>query len=122
MAAAPDAATLTLILELAVEPLDYLHALCLAGVALYVWRREPVRLLLTPLMLVSFFVLYGVGNIIYFLGADTVPEVRRSVTLSLILMWLGVLTGIELARSFAPALSATVCAGDSRLEECAAGQ
>ena len=87
------------------EPLDYLHALCLVGVAVYVWRREPVRLLLTPLMLVSFLVLYGVGNIIYFLGADTVPEVRRAVTLSLILMWMGLIAGIELARGFAPALA-----------------
>lgn len=87
------------------EPLDYLHAVCLAGVAIYVWRREPVRLLLTPLMLVSFLVLYGAGNIIYFLGADTVPDVRHAVTLSLILMWLGVLAGAELARGCAPALA-----------------
>ena len=49
-------------------------------------------------MLISFFVLYGVGNIIYFLGADTVPDVRRAVTLSLILMWIGLIAGIELAR------------------------
>jgi hypothetical protein len=87
-----------------VEPLDYLHALCLAGIAVYVWRREPLRLLLTPLMLASFFVLYGVGNIIYFLGADTLPEVRDSVTLSMILMWAGLILGIELARASMPAL------------------
>jgi len=87
-----------------VEPLDYLHALCLAGIAVYVWRREPLRLLLTPLMLVSFFVLYGVGNIIYFLGADTLPDVRYAVTLSMILMWGGLIAGIELARASMPAL------------------
>ena len=78
-------------------PLDYLHALCLAAVALYIWRREPARLLLTPLMLLSFLVLYGIGNIIYFLGADALPDVRRAVTLSLILMWAGLITGIELS-------------------------
>jgi len=88
-----------------VEPLDYLHALCLAGIAVYVWRREPLRLLLTPLMLVSFFVLYGVGNIIYFLGADTLPDVRYAVTLSMILMWGGLIAGIELARASMPALA-----------------
>src|ERR1700680_2877635 len=55
-------------------------------------------------MLASFFVLYGVGNIIYFLGADTVPDARRAVTESLILMWAGLIVGIELARGFAPGL------------------
>jgi hypothetical protein len=88
-----------------VLPLDYLHALCLAGVVLYVWQREPLRLLLTPLMLLSFLVLYGAGNIIYFLGADTLPEARHAVTLSLILMWVGLIAGIELARGFAPKLA-----------------
>jgi hypothetical protein len=87
-------------------PLDYLHALCLVGVALYLWRREPPRLLLTPVMLLSFFVLYGAGNIIYFLGADTLPDVRFAVTLSLIMMWLGLIVGIELARASLPALAA----------------
>ena len=87
-------------------PLDYLHALCLAAVALYIWRREPARLLLTPLMLLSFLVLYGIGNIIYFLGADTLPDVRRAVTLSLILMWAGLISGIELASRSMPALAA----------------
>jgi hypothetical protein len=88
-----------------VLPLDYLHALTLFGIALYVWRREPLRLLLTPLMLASFFVLYGVGNIVYFLGADTVPEPRYAVTLSLILMWIGLIFGIEAARCLAPGLT-----------------
>jgi hypothetical protein len=88
-----------------VLPLDYLHALTLVGIALYVWRREPLRLLLTPLMLASFFVLYGVGNIIYFLGADTVPEPRYAVTLSLILMWIGLIFGVEAARCSAPKLT-----------------
>ena len=85
-------------------PLDYLHALCLASIVVYIWQREPLRLLLTPLMLASFFVLYGVGNIIYFLGADTVPDARRAVTQSLILMWAGLIVGIEFARGFAPGL------------------
>ncbi len=85
-------------------PLDYVHAICLLGVAVYVWRREPARLLLTPLMLLSFFVLYGIGGIIYFVGADTVPDVRYSVTLSFIIMWLGLLLGIELARASFPGL------------------
>ena len=75
-------------------PLDYVHALCLVGIVVYIWQREPPRLLLTPLMLISFFVLYGVGNIIYFAGADTVPDARRAVTLSLILMWFGMVFGI----------------------------
>lgn len=86
-------------------PLDYLHALCLVGIAVYIWRREPVRLLLTPLMLASFFVLYGAGNIVYFLGADTLPDARQAVTLSMILMWIGLIAGIELARACAPALA-----------------
>lgn len=86
-------------------PLDYLHALCLVGIAVYVWRREPPRLLLTPLMLLSFLVLYGVGNIVYFAGAGAVPEVRAAVTSSLILMWFGLIVGIELARLSFPALA-----------------
>lgn len=87
-------------------PLDYLHALCLVGVAIYLWQREPPRLLLTPVMLLSFFLLYGAGNIIYFIGADTLPDVHYAVTLSLILMWLGLIAGIELARASMPALAA----------------
>jgi hypothetical protein len=87
-------------------PLDYLHALVLLGIACYVWRREPPRLLITPLTLLSFWVLYGVGNIIYFVGADTLPNVRYAVTVSMILMWLGLIAGIELARATLPALSA----------------
>ena len=87
-------------------PLDYVHALCLVGVAIYVWQREPPRLLLTPLMLISFFVLYGVGNIIYFVGADTVPDVRYAVTLCLILMWVGLVIGIEFSRASLPSLTA----------------
>lgn len=87
-------------------PLDYVHAVCLVGVALYIWLREPPRLLLTPLMLMSFFILYGVGNIIYFVGADNiVRDVREEVTVSLILMWAGLVAGAELARLGSPALT-----------------
>jgi hypothetical protein len=57
-------------------------------------------------MLISFFVLYGIGNIIYFVGADTVPDVRRAVTLCLILMWIGLAVGIELARASWPTFTA----------------
>jgi hypothetical protein len=89
-----------------VLPLDFVHAFCLAGIAVYIWLREPPRLLLVPLMLLSFFVLYGVGNIIYFIGADTVPDVRGAVTSSLILMWFGLVIGIELARASSPSLTA----------------
>jgi hypothetical protein len=89
-----------------VLPIDYIHAVCLAGIALYIWGREPPRLLLTPLMLISFFVLYGVGNIIYFAGADTVPEAHRAVALSLILMWFGLVIGIEGARLALPSANA----------------
>jgi hypothetical protein len=89
-----------------VLPLDYVHALCLVGIVVYIWQREPPRLLITPLMLISFFVLYGVGNIIYFVGADTVPYARRAVTISLILMWFGVVFGIELARACMPVRAA----------------
>jgi hypothetical protein len=85
-------------------PLDYVHALCLVGVALYVWQREPARLMLTPLMLLSFFVLYGVGGILYFVGTDTVPAVRTTVTVSFIIMWIGLILGIELARASNPVL------------------
>lgn len=86
---------------------DHLHALVLVGILLYVWQREPPRLLLTPLMLLSFFVLYGAGNIIYFLGADVdaLPDVHRAVAMSMVLMWLGLVAGIELARASMPALS-----------------
>jgi len=89
-----------------VLPLDYVHAFCLAGIALYIWEREPPRLLLVPLMLISFFVLYGVGNIVYFAGADTVPAVRTAVTLCLIFMWVGLVIGIETARATAPSWTA----------------
>jgi hypothetical protein len=85
--------------------LDYLHALCLVGIALYIWRREPPRLLLTPLMLLGFFVLYGVGTLVYFAGEDTVQDVRDAVTTCLILMWIGLVVGIELARAAMPALT-----------------
>jgi hypothetical protein len=85
-------------------PLDYVHAICLVGVALYIWRREPARLLLTPMMLLSFFVLYGVGGIVYFVGADTVPEIRQAVTTCFIIMWVGLIVGIELARLSFPIL------------------
>ena len=87
-------------------PLDYVHAFCLAGIALYIWEREPPRLLLVPLMLISFFVLYGVGNIVYFAGADTVPAVRSTVTLCVIFMWVGLVIGIETARATAPSWTA----------------
>ncbi len=88
-------------------PLEYIHVLCLGGIALYVWQREPPRLLLTPLMLLSFFVLYGAGNLIYFAGArDIDPDVRNTVTLCLILMWFGLVGGIELARLTLPKWSA----------------
>jgi hypothetical protein len=90
-----------------VFPLDFLHAVCLVGIAIYIWRREPPRLLLTPLMLISFFVLYGFGNIVYFTGEDTVPDVRSAVTVCLIVMWLGLVTGIEFARSSWPSHNAS---------------
>jgi hypothetical protein len=89
-----------------VLPLDFVHAFCLAGVAVYIWLREPPRLLLAPLMLLSFLVLYGVGNIIYFLGEDTVPDPRGAVTSSLIMMWFGLVIGLELARAVSPSLTA----------------
>ncbi len=54
-------------------------------------------------MLISFFVLYGPGNIVYFMGAETVPDIHSSVILSLIMMWLCLMVGIELARICAPA-------------------
>lgn len=57
-------------------------------------------------MLLSFFVLYGVGNIIYFSGADTVADVRQAVTISLIIMWIGLVIGMELARASLPSLNA----------------
>ncbi len=79
--------------------LDYVHACCLIGVALYVWKREPARLLLTPLTLLGFFVLYGVGTIIYFADGDAVQDVRDTVSLCLILMWFCLIIGIELARA-----------------------
>jgi hypothetical protein len=86
--------------------LDCIHALCIAGIAIYVWQREPPRLLLTPLMLISFLVLYGVGNIVYFAGADAVPDVRNAVTSCLILMWIGLLIGMEFARASWPSHAA----------------
>jgi hypothetical protein len=89
-----------------VLPLDFVHAFCLAGVALYIWQREPPRLLLVPLMLISFFVLYGVGNIIYFSGANTARDVRAEVTLCMILMWIGLIVGIEIARASVPWMTA----------------
>src|SRR5579871_5066018 len=89
--------------------LDWLYGLCLTGVALYLLRERP-RILLTPLLLLSMFVLYGIGSYVYFAGADTVPDVRRTVVICLMLMWVGVIAGIELARQTSPltAHSATV--------------
>jgi hypothetical protein len=87
-----------------VLPLDFVHAICLLGVALYIWRREPARLLLTPLMLLSFYVLYGVGGIIYFLGGEAVLDVRYEVTSCFIIMWMGIILGIELSRASFPVL------------------
>jgi hypothetical protein len=87
-------------------PLDYVHAIVLVGVALYMWTREPARILLTPLLLISSFILYGAGNIVYFAGAETIPEVHRAVTLCLIFMWIFVLAGIELARAWTARSSA----------------
>jgi hypothetical protein len=81
-------------------PIDLVHAVCLMAVAAYIWGREPPRLLLTPLMLVSFFVLYGVGNIIYFAGAEDIDaRAHTAVTTCLILMWFSLIVGIELARA-----------------------
>ena len=57
-------------------------------------------------MLLSFLVLYNINNIIYFLGADALPDVSSAVTLSLILMWAGLITGIELSSRSMPALAA----------------
>jgi hypothetical protein len=82
-------------------PLEGLYGLCLAGVALYLLRERP-RILLTPLFLLSMLVLYGIGSYVYFAGADTVPEVRRAVVICLMLMWIGVIGGIELARQTSP--------------------
>ena len=63
--------------------LDLAYALCLAGVALYIWRRERPRLMLVSLTLTSFFLLYGVGHFIYYAGAeDVIVAVRNSVTAS----------------------------------------
>lgn len=87
-------------------PVDFVHATILVGVAIYVWYREPPRILMTPLLLMSFFVLYGAGNIIYFNGAETIPSVHEAVSVSLILMWIGLIVGIEMARACFPALSA----------------
>ncbi len=87
-------------------PVDYVHATLLVGVALYIWGREPPRLLMTPLMLMSFFVLYGAGNVIYFKGAQTIPGVHEAVVTSLVLMWICLIAGIELARICAQPLYA----------------
>jgi hypothetical protein len=87
------------------QALDYVHAVCLVGIALYVWQREPPRLLLTPLTLLGFFVLYGVGTLIFFGGVATVQDIRDTMTICLILMWVGLVAGIELARAALPALA-----------------
>ena len=88
-------------------PIDLVHAVCLMAVAAYIWGREPPRLLLTPLMLVSFFVLYGVGNIVYFAGAEDIDaRAYTAVTTCLILMWFSLIVGIELARAAHPAAAA----------------
>ena len=89
-------------------PIDLVHAVCLVAVAAYIWGREPPRLLLTPLMLVSFFVLYGVGNIIYFAGAEDIDaRAHTAVTTCLILMWFSLIVGIELARAGSSVRAAT---------------
>ena len=85
--------------------LDYVHACCLVGVVAYLWKREPPRLLLSPLTLLGFFVLYGVGTIVYFSDGDAVQDVRDTVSLCLILMWICLILGMELARATLPRLT-----------------
>jgi hypothetical protein len=82
--------------------LDSTYAALLVGIALYIWRRDPPRLLLTPLTLISFFVLYGIGHFIYYANTDAVPRVHNLVTLNLLIMWIALLLGFELARATSP--------------------
>lgn len=87
------------------QPTDYLYIIVLVAVALYAWRREPPRLLLSPLLIVSFGVLYGLGIFVYYAGAETVPEIRSDVSISLVIMWLAIILGMELARAIFPAMN-----------------
>ena len=80
--------------------IDSLYALLLCGVLAYVLLREPPRLLLTPLMLLSFWLLYGVGHFVFYARAEAVQRVQEQVTYSLMLMWIALLLGAELARTF----------------------
>lgn len=77
-----------------------LYALLLCGVLAYVLLRDPPRLLLTPLMLLSFWLLYGVGHFVFYSRADAVARVQEQVTYSLVLMWIALVLGAELARTF----------------------
>ena len=84
-----------------------LYAFVLIAVFAYMVIRERPRLLLTPLMFLSFWVLYGVGHFVYYLRAETVEYISARVTLSLALMWVALVFGAEIARSSLAASAAS---------------
>jgi hypothetical protein len=85
--------------------LEGVYVLILAGVSIYLVLRERPSLSVTWLMLMSFLVFYGIGHFVYYAGAETVEAIHARVTLSLILTWIALLIGIELARASWPRLS-----------------
>jgi hypothetical protein len=81
---------------------DYYYAAVLVLTLFYALWREPPRLLLTPLLLFSCLVIYGLGHFVYYTGAETVPPVHTTVVVSLCAMWAALIAGIECVNFLAP--------------------
>ncbi len=83
------------------------YALVLFFVAAYVWLREGSWVSVTTMLLVALLILYGGGHFYYYSIAGIDDRVAARVTDGLILMWVGILLGIEAVRlAWQPASSA----------------
>lgn len=86
---------------MAIETSTVVYTGLLAAVGLYVLVREGLRLTITSVMVVTSWLLYGLGHLFFYYGSEipTEPRIRERVEYSLILFWPALLFGIELARA-----------------------
>ena len=83
------------------------YALVLFFVAAYVWLREGSWVSVTTMLLVALLILYGGGHFYCYSIAGIDDRVAARVTDGLVLMWVGILLGIEAVRlAWQPASSA----------------